>query len=183
MPILRAVIEVSPNHAEAWLALARSLRQSGARDEAAAAFRRALEANPGLNEARFGLAQLLLQAGEREEAEETFAEFERRKAVADESARLLGEAGMRPDDFPRIAAFVHHALGNGELGLALRGAQRFLVEDPEDPERHLLLARVWREGGSVSDAVRVLRRALDRFAEDPEAAARFRAALAAVGAR
>lgn len=183
VPILGEVLAEAPGNAEAWLALARAHRSAGRRTEAAEAFRRALREDPTLNEARFGLARLLARDGEHEEAERLFAEFERRKAVADESGRLLGEAELRPDDFRPVAAFVNHALANRDFGLALRGAQRFLIEFPDDPERHLLLARVFREGGSVPEALRVLRRGRDRFAGNSAARRRFEAALAAVGAR
>ena len=183
VPILRAVLEAVPENAEAWLALAQAHRGAGRQVEAVEAFRRALQEDPALNEARFGLAQILARGGEREEANQLFAEFERRKAVADESGRLLGEAELRPDDFRRIEAFVVHALSNGDFGLALRGAQRFLVEFPEDPARHLLLARVFREGGSRADAERVLRRGMARFAGDEEAEQRFAAGLRAIGVR
>ena len=101
----------------------------------------------------------------------------------DEAARLLGEAELRPDDFTAVAAFVNHAVRNGDLVLALRAAQRFLIEFPEDPERHLLVARVFREGGSRANAERVLRRGLERFAGDEEAERRFEAGLRAIGVR
>ena len=182
-PILRAVLAANPRNAEAWLAMARVHQGEGRRAEAIEAFERALSEDPALNEARFGLAQLLAREGEREEAAPLFAEFERRKAVADESGRLLGEAELRPDDYRRVEAFVAHALSGGDFGLALRGAQRFLIEFPEDPERHLLLARVFREGGSRADAERVLRRGLVRFVGDEGAVRRFEAGLRAIGVR
>ena len=182
-PVLEAVIAANPRNAEAWLAMARVRQGQDRRDEAVAAFERALTEDPALNEARFGLAQLLTRAGDREAATALFAEFERRKAIADESGRLLGEAELHPEDYARVEAFVTHALANGDFGLALRGAQRFLIEFPEDPERHLLLARVFREGGSRADAERVLRRGLVRFAGKEEAERRFEAGLRAIGAR
>ena len=182
-PILEAVIAANPQNAEAWLAIARVRQGQNRRDEAVAAFERALGQDPALNEARFGLAQLFTRGGDREAAAPLFAEFERRKAITDESGRLLGEAELHPDDTARIEAFVNHSLRNGDFGLALRGAQRFLVEFPEDPDRHLLLARVFREAGSRPDAERVLRRGLARFAGDEEAERRFEAGLAAIGAR
>ena len=182
-PVLEAVIAANPRNAEAWLALARVRQGQDRPDEAVAAFERALQEDPALNEARFGLAQLLAREADRQAAAPHFAEFERLKAVTDESGRLLGEAELHPGDYRRVEAFVTHALANGDFGLALRGAQRFLVEFPEDPERHLLLARVFREGGSRADAERVLRRGLARFAGDEEAERRFRAGLRAIGAR
>ncbi len=183
LPILEAVVAAAPANAEAWLALAKA-HQAGERPrEAAAAFRRALDEDPALNEARFGLAQLLARGGDGEGAAPLFAEFERRKAVADESGRLLSEAELHPEAHRPVEAFVTHALANGDFGLALRGAQRFLVEFPEAPERHLLLARVFREGGSRADAERVLRRGLRRFAGNEAAVRRFEAGLRAIGAR
>ena len=182
-PVLEAVIEANPRNAEAWLALARARQGQDRRDEAVAAFERALREDPALNEALFGLAQLLTRAGDPKAAAPLFAEFERLKATTDESGRLLGEAELHPEDYGRVEAFVTHALANGDFGLALRGAQRFLVELPEDSERHLLLARVFREGGSRADAERVLRRGLERFAGDEEAERRFEAGLRAIGVR
>lgn len=181
LPILRSILAVAPENAVAWLALARVQRNAGQRAEAREAFRRALREDPALEEARIGLARLLARDGAQEEAARLFAEFERRKAVADESGQLLGEAELRPEDFSRVAAFVNHGLRSGDFGLALRGAQRFLIEFPEDPERHLLLARVFREGGSVRDAVRVLERGRERFAADAAATRRFETALRALG--
>lgn len=182
-PILEAVIAANPRNAEAWLAVARVRQGQDRRDEAVAAFERALDEGPALNEARFGLAQLLTREGNRQAAAPLFAEFERLKAITDESGRLLGEAELRPEDHGHVEAFVTHALVNGDFGLALRGAQRFLVEFPDDPERHLLLARVFREGGGRADAERVLRRGLARFAGNEEAERRFRAGLRAIGVR
>ena len=183
LPHLEAILAATPQNAEAWLALARTHQDAGRREEAAEAFRRALAADDALNTARFGLAQLLVRTGGREEANRLFAEFERRKAMDDAAARLLGAAELRPDDFTAVAAFVNHALANGDVVLALRAAQRFLIEFPEDPQRHLLVARVFREGGSRADAERVLRRGLERFAGDEEAERRFEAGLRAIGVR
>lgn len=183
LPILDAILAAGPDNAEAWLALARAHQDAGRPEEAVEAFRRALAADDALNPARFGLAQLLARTGEREEAQRLFAEFERRKAVDDEASQLLGRAELRPDDFAAATAFVNHALVNGDLVLALRAAQRFLVERPEDPERHLLVARVFREGGSRADAERVLRRGLERFAGDDAVVRRFEAGLRAIRMR
>lgn len=182
-PILEAMLAAAPGNAEAWLAMARTQQDAGRLEEAVEAFRQALVEDDALNEARFGLAQLLVRTGEREEANRLFAEFERRKAVDEEAALLLGEAELRPEDFAAAAAFVNHALRNGDLVLALRAAQRFLIEAPEDPERHLLVARIFREGGSRADAERVLRRGLERFAGDDAAVRRFEAGLEAIRAR
>ncbi len=183
LPILEAVVRAAPDNAEAWLALGRAYRSEGRRAAAREALGRALDENPALNEARIALARLLARDGEQEAAERLFTEFERRKAISNESGRLLGEAEHRPDDFSRVQVFVNHALSNGDIGLALRGAQRFLIEFPAEPERHLLLARVFREGGSFPDAERVLRRGLIRFLEDDAASRRFEAALSAIGVR
>ncbi len=166
------ILEMAPEGGETWLVRARALEAAGR--DAEDAWRRALEF--GRNEARLGLGQLLARSGEREEAERLLAAFQRRKRIADESARLLAEAELRPDDFEAARAFTLHALETAEdPGLALRAAQRFLVERPEDPRRHLLLARVWMEAGSRADAIRALRRGLARFAGEAE---RFREALA-----
>lgn len=181
-PMLRTILASNPGTAEAWLAMARVHQGRERPGEAAEAFERALSADPALNEARFGLAQLLVREGDRDAATRLFAEFERRKALGDESGRLLGEAELYPDDNRRIEAFVNHALANGDFGLALRGAQRFLVEFPDNWERHLVLARVFREGGGRADAERVLRRGLARFRDDDAAVQRFEAGLRAIGA-
>ncbi len=183
LPILEAVLLRQPRNAEALLALGRAHRDAGRTAEAETAFRRALDGNPALNEARIALARLLARGGRREEAQPLFAEFERRAAVADESGRLLGAAELRPEAFGPAQAFVLHALRSGDFPLALRGAQRFLVEFPEQPERHLLLARVFVEGGRFPDARRVLERALDRFAGDGIATRRLEAALNALARR
>ena len=183
LPILERVLAAEPDNALARLALGRAHQDAGRRQEAEEAFRRALAADDALNEARFRLAQLLSRAGRAEEAGPLFAEFERRNAVDAESTRLLAAAELRPDDFSAAAAFVNHALRNREFGLALRAAQRFLIEAPRDPERHLLVARVFREGGNPAEAARLLRRGLLRFAGDAEAKRRLEAGLAAIGAR
>ena len=183
VPILEAILAADPDNALARLGLAEAHQDAGRQREAEEAFRRALAADNALNEARFRLAQLLGRTGRPEEAKPLFAEFERRNAVEAESARLLADAELRPDDFPAVAAFVNHALRNREFGLALRAAQRFLIEVPRDPERHLLVARVLREGGNRAEAERLLRRGLLRFAGDQEAERRLEAGLAALGAR
>lgn len=183
LPILDAILAATPNDALARLALARAHQDAGRRQEAEEAFRRTLAADGALNEARFRLAQLLSRTGRQEEASPLFAEFERRNAVEAESTRLLAAAELRPDDFSAVAAFVSHALSNRDFGLALRAAQRFLIEFPRDPERHLLVARVFREGGNIAEAERQLRRGLLRFAGDEEAERRLAAGLAAIGAR
>ena len=183
LPIVEAILSADPQNALARLALAEAHQDAGRQEEAEEAFRRALAADNALNEARFRLAQLLGRTGRPEEARPLFAEFERRNAVDAESTRLLADAELRPDDFSAVAAFVNHALRNREVGLALRAAQRFLIEVPRDPERHLLVARVFREGGNSAEAVRLLRRALRRFAGDKAAERRLAAGLAAIGAR
>lgn len=180
LPYLEAAVAAAPGDAEARLALGRARLEIGETEAAEALFRRALADDPGRNEARLEMARLLRRQGRREEAEGLFAEFERRKAESDRSSQLLGEAEFRPEDFRAVSAFVVHALRIGDHGLALRGAQRFLIEFPDEADRHVLLARVWREIGSVRDAERVLRRALDRFAGDPAAERRLGAALAAL---
>ncbi len=174
--LLETVLEEAPTNGEAWLLLARSREETGRLREATDAYRSAIEHDQ--NEARMGLGRLLARSGDREEAERLLAGFEQRKRIADESARLLADAEFRPDDFAAASAFTLHALETGNNGLALRASQRFLVERPDDFERHLLLARIWRAAGSQRDAVRVLRRGLSRFADDPEAVERFREALA-----
>ena len=183
LPILERVLAATPENALARLALAQAHQDAGRTQEAEEAFRRALLADGALNEARFRLAQLLSRTGRPEEATPLFAEFERRNAVDAESTRLLAEAELRAGDFPAVAAFVNHALRNRDFGLALRAAQRFLIEVPEDPERHLLVARVFREGGNAVEAQRLLRRGLLRFAGDAKAERRLEAGLAAIGAR
>ena len=180
LPYLEAVVAAAPGDAEARLALGRARLALGEAEAAEALFRRALADDPSRNGARLEMARLLRRQGRREEAERLFAEFERRKAESDRSSQLLGEAEFRPEDFGAVSAFVVHALRIGDHGLALRGAQRFLIEFPEEADRHVLLARVWREIGSARDAGRVLRRALDRFAGDPAAERRLGAALAAL---
>jgi len=183
LPILEGVLAAAPENALARLALAQAHQDAGRGQEAEEAFRRALLADDALNEARFRLAQLLSRTGRPDEARPLFAEFERRNAVDAESTRLLADAELRPEDFSAVAAFVNHALRNRDFGLALRAAQRFLIEVPEDPARHLLVARVFREGGNPAEAQRLLRRGLLRFAGDAEAERRLEAGLAAIGAR
>lgn len=180
LPYLDAAVAAAPGDAEARLALGRARLALGETEAAEALLRRALADDPGRNEARLELARLVRRRGRREEAERLFAEFERRRAESDRSSQLLGEAEFRPEDFRAVSAFVVHALRTGDHGLALRGAQRFLIEFPEEADRHVLLARVWREVGSARDAERVLRRALDRFAGDAGAERRLGAALAAL---
>lgn len=182
-PILEPVIATNPRNGEAWLAMARARRGQDRRDEAVAALLRALAEGPALNEARFGLAQLLTREGEREAVAPLFVEFERRKASADESRRLLGEAELHPDNYGRVEAFVPPALANGDFGLALRGAQRSLVEFPEDAERHLLLARVFRKGGAAMPMQTGAPAGTSAVRRDEEAERRFEAGLRAIGVR
>lgn len=181
VPYLQAATETTPGDAEARFALARAWLAVGQTAAAEALLRRVLADDPALNAARLELARLVQRRGSGDEAARLFAEFERRRAESDRSSQLLGEAEFRPDDFRAVSAFVVHALRIGDRGLALRGAQRFLIEFPDEPDRHVLLARVWREIGNPPEAERVLRRALPRFAADPAAERRLRAAIAALG--
>ena len=184
LPHLEAILAATPQNAEAWLALARTHQDAGRPEEAAEAFRRALAADDALNTARFGLAQLLVRTGRTGRSESAVRRVRapkgggrRRRAAARRSrvaARRFHRGGRVRE--PRCSA-------NGDLVLALRAAQRFLIEFPEDPERHLLVARVFREGGSRANAERVLRRGLERFAGDEEAERRFEAGLRAIGVR
>lgn len=180
LPYLEAAVAAAPGDAEARLALGRARLALGETEAAESLLRRALADDPSRNEARLEVARLLRRQGRPEEAAGLFAEFERRKAETDRSSQLLGEAEFRPGDFRAVSAFVVHALRIGDHGLALRGAQRFLIEFPDEADRHVLLARVWREVGSARDAERVLRRALDRFGGEPAAERRLRAALEAL---
>ena len=181
VPYLEAATERTPDDAEARFALARARLALGETAAAETLLRRAVLDDPTLNAARLELARLVRRQGSTEEATRLFTEFERRTTESDRSSRLLGEAEFRPDDSRAVSGFVVHALRIGDHGLALRGAQRFLIEFPEEPDRHVLLARVWREIGNPREAERVLRRALTRFADDPAAERRLGAALAALG--
>lgn len=180
VPYLEAATERTPDDAEARFALARARLALAETDAAEVLLRRVLADDPALNAARLELARLVQRRGGADEATRLFADFERRRAESDRSSQLLGEAEFRPDDFRAVSAFVVHALRVGDRGLALRGAQRFLIEFPDEPDRHVLLARVWREIGNPSEAERVLRRALSRFPADPAAERRLRAALTAL---
>lgn len=181
VPYLEAVVERTPGNAEAWFALARARLALGDTVAAERSLRRALAADGAPNAARLELAGLVARSGDSEEAARLFAEFERRKAEEDRLSQLESRAALRPDDFRAVSGFVVHALRIGDGGLALRGAQRFLIEFPDEPDRHVLLARVWREIGNPPEAERVLRRGLTRFAADPTAERRLRAALTALG--
>lgn len=180
VPYLEAVVERTPGNAEAWFALARARVALGDAVAAERSLRRALAEDGAPNAVRLELAGLLARSGDSEEAARLFAEFERHKEEEDRLSQLESRAALRPDDFRAVSAFVVHALRVGDRGLALRGAQRFLIEFPDDPDRHVLLARVWREIGNSPEAERVLRRALTRFAADPAAERRLRAALTAL---
>ena len=180
VPYLEAVVERTPGNAEAWFALARARLALGDTVAAERSLRRALSEDGAPNATRLELAGLAARSGDSEEAARLFAEFERRKAEEDRLSQLESRAALRPGDFRAVSAFVVHALRVGDRGLALRGAQRFLIEFPDEPDRHVLLARVWREIGNPPEAERVLRRALSRFAADPAAERRLRAALTAL---
>ena len=180
VPYLEAVVERTPGNAEAWFALARARLALGDTLAGERSLRRAVSEDGAPNAARLELAGLVARSGDAEEAARLFAEFERRKAEEDRLSQLESRAALRPDDFRAVSAFIVHALRVGDGGLALRGAQRFLIEFPDEPDRHVLLARVWREIGNAPEAERVLRRALPRFAADPAAERRLRAALTAL---
>jgi len=58
LPILRALVQELPDNERVWLQYGHTLRVSGNRDEAVAAYRRCIELNPGFGEAWFALGDL-----------------------------------------------------------------------------------------------------------------------------
>jgi tetratricopeptide (TPR) repeat protein len=62
------VVEIDPNHADAWNNLGLMLSQRGHRDEACHAFRQALHAEPIHTRAIYNMADTLDEMGRREES-------------------------------------------------------------------------------------------------------------------
>jgi tetratricopeptide (TPR) repeat protein len=161
----RAVIELAPTLAEAYLGLGNSLNRLGRYGEAAEAYRRAADLEPKDYNARFNLGVTLARAEKFEEA----------------AAELEKAAALEPD---KAEAYIYwgSALRNaGDYENAVAALARALVIDPSNTFTHLNLALTlddvdparavaeWRKVRDAPDALPEWREmAEERLALPPE---------------
>lgn len=161
---MRALLEMQPKHAAAWLALGRGLLQLG--DPALESLRRAIEIDPSLqDQAEPLLATAMLRAGETRSAIEMLIKARREgrevdrflvdAAVAqaeqaglrDDATRLLVcEAESAPDDLDLLVRAGFGLAVSGRAGEAVGMFRRAVAIKPGDPR---LLSNL---GAALSDA-------------------------------
>jgi TolB-like protein/DNA-binding winged helix-turn-helix (wHTH) protein/Flp pilus assembly protein TadD len=148
---LERAVQLDPQHARAWTALAgaykvralEELRDPGYRtEEQRQALKRALTIDPNLAEAHVRLAWLFVASGDRASAEAAFAR-----------AREVG-----PNDPLVLATLAHRELMDGRLDEAIDLAQRLVLIDPLSAIYRGNLAHLLVADGRYESAITELRR-------------------------
>jgi len=160
----RAIIELEPTLAEAYLGLGNSLNRLGRYDEAAEAYRRAAELEPEVYSFRFNLGVTLARA---EKFEEAAAELEKAAALEPDKAEpyiYWGSALRNAGDYENAAATLARALVI-EPSNTLARLNLALTLDDVDAER---AADEWRKVLAAPDALPEWRAmAEERLAQPP----------------
>lgn len=145
----RAVIELAPQLAEAYMGLGNNLNQLSRYDEAAEAYRKAVELEPKVYSFRFNLGVTLARA---EKYEEAAAELEVAASLEPEKAEpfvYLGSALRSAGDYGGAAAALARALVL-EPGNTLAHLNLALTLEYVDPAR---AAAEWRKVRDAPDAL------------------------------
>lgn len=180
---LERAAELMPANPLPWLAVARARLETGRRDQALDAARKADELAPGQPAIGRALAMFYAQAEEFERA----ADFELQWVAAnpsDEPARLramdfLTRAGQPEKAIaagrqaPAPTAALHAALGRahriaGSPAAAVEAFQAAIAADPEQPEYLAALAALFLDHRTPEPALAVLDRALKKFPAQQE---------------
>jgi tetratricopeptide (TPR) repeat protein len=158
----RAIIELEPALAEAYLGLGNSLNRLGRYGEAAQAYRRAADLEPEVYSFRFNLGVTLARA---EKFAEAAAELEKAASLAPDKAEpyiYWGSALRNAGDYEHAAAALARALVI-EPSNTLARVNLALTLDYTDPGR---AAAEWRKVLEAPDALPEWRKmAEDRLAE------------------
>ncbi|NIT36235.1 MAG: tetratricopeptide repeat protein [candidate division Zixibacteria bacterium] len=145
----RAVIELAPQLAEAYMGLGNNLNRLSRYDEAAEAYRKAVELEPKVYGFRFNLGVTLARA---EKYEEAAAELKVAATLEPEKAEpfvYLGSALRSAGDYESAAAALARALVN-EPGNTLARLNLALTLEDLDPAR---AAHEWRKVRDAPDAL------------------------------
>ena len=171
--VLGGAAEANVDRAEATAHAGKAalLMQSYQYGEAAAEFERSLAADPGNDEVRIQYATCLFAQARNDEARRQFETERKRLGDLPGLAYFLGQLDLRANDFsaaldrlrplltnpafPKASFYVGLAcLSEGKQGEALEFLERAARDNPDDPEVHYRLGRVYSVAGREEDANR-----------------------------
>jgi Flp pilus assembly protein TadD len=147
-------LESNASIPQASLYLGMAYLSSGEFGEAAKFLQRAVAKNPRDSQAHYRLARVYSLTGRKDAADKEYALY-----------RELGEAARTTERSVRDCV---KALHSGPLDEAHPVCAR-VVEDPNDPERLILLGQLYGETGAFADAIEPLQRAVKLDPESFEA--------------
>jgi tetratricopeptide (TPR) repeat protein len=143
LPHLQHAADLDPENGDAWLALARALREAGHPDEAQQAYEQVVRLLPGLGLVWKEAGAIALGRGDFERAATWFA---RAQAVS-------------PSDVEALVGAARADLGLGRTRQARQKAETALEQSPESPLALESLAEVMAADGEVDNAISMLERA------------------------
>ena len=146
LPHLQHAADLDPENGDAWLALARALRDAGHPDEAQQAYEQVVRLLPGLGQVWKEAGSLALARSDYDRAATWFAR-----------AQAVG-----PSDVEALTGAARADLGLGRLSAARTKAQLALEQSLESPIALQCLAEVLALEGDVDQALAMLERAAVR---------------------
>lgn len=146
LPHLQQAADLDPENGDAWLALARALREAGHPDEAQQAYEQVVRFLPGLGQVWKEAGAIALARGDFERAATWFAR-----------AQAVG-----PSDVEALVGAARADLGLGRTRQARQKAETALEQGPESPLALESLAEVMAADGDVDNALSLLERASAR---------------------
>ena len=166
-----AEAEVDRAEATAHAGTAAQLMQNYQYSEAAAEFEKSLAADPGNDEVRIQYATCLFAQARNDEARRQFETELKRLGDLPGLEYFLGQLDLRANDFsaaigrlrplltnsmfPKASFYIGLAyLSEGKQAEALEFLERAARDNPDDPEAHYRLGRVYSVGGREEDAKR-----------------------------
>jgi len=160
LPHLQHAADLDPENGDAWLALARALREAGHPDEAQSAYEQVVRLLPGLGQVWKEAGALALARSDYERAATWFAR-----------AQTVG-----PADVEALTGAARADLGLGRMAAARAKAQTALEQNPESASALQCLAEVLAMEGDVDQALSLLERAASH-SDRPAAITAMRARL------
>ena len=143
LPHLQSAADLDPENGDAWLALARALREAGHPDDAQQAYEQVVRLLPGLGLVWKEAGAIALGRGDFERAATWFA---RAQAAS-------------PSDVEALVGAARADLGLGRTRQARQKAETALEQSPESPLALESLAEVMAADGEVDKAISMLERA------------------------
>ncbi len=146
--LFRGMVDKDPANAEAHHQLARVDEKLGRDEEARVHFEKALSLEPFAHELYLHFGNFLMQHGESERGRELLLRFQELKRADDRTKALAAQVELEPGNLEAKKELVEELLALGRREDALHDAQRFLAQDPSNPDYQLLLAEVEKHAGT-----------------------------------